>query len=476
MKTLAERIAEAQKKLAAKKDALVELTKQLDETPDDDELLTQLDELTGEVEKSAGTLETLQKAETALKERVEKVEEQQQSAAIIHAKAKDHETKELWLKNAVCAFLAHVNRVPLAQVMEDRYKGNRALQTVLAQKSAVPLATTFNAGWAAELVQTDVQGFVDLMTPFSVAAALSRRTLSINFDGFNSVTIPRRAPRTAGTHLGGAFVGEGGAIPLGRLALNAATLARYKHAVISTFSRELAERSTPSIEQIIRQAVLDDMSMSLDEAFLSDDVEVPGVRPAGIGAGVVPIAGDAGGGIDAVVADIKAALAALNAAGLGTSPVLLANTQDLISVGLMQTALGEFIFRAELAAGNLLGIPVIASQNVALGTAFVVDASTIATAFDATDFNVSDVATVVEANADTTPPTHATGAGGAVGTAELVPRNGGIPASIGAGAAAAGATARSLWQTFSVGIRSVQPVSWGVISPGGVVVLNGLTW
>lgn len=470
MTTLNERVAAAQKALTAKKDALVAITKQLEETPDDDTLLDQLDGATDEVEKATRQYETLKKAETALAERIK-----EQAPAIITSQGKPEDAKELWLKKAVCQFLAHCNKQNVNEVMEERYKTNKALQAIMT-KSTVPLATTFTAGWAAELVRTDVQGFIDLMTPTSVTAALSGLTMQLEFGGFDTITIPRRNARAAGTTLGGAFVGEGGAIPLGRISIGAQVLSRVKHAVISTFSAELAERSTPSIEAVIRQAILDDMSMSLDAIFLGSGAAVAGVRPAGITNGVVPVAGTPGGGIDAVIADIKAGIAALTAAGLGTKLVLLVNTNDALSVGLMQTALGEFLFRDELSNGTLLGITVIRSLNIPVDTAILLDASAIATAFDPTAFNVSDVASVIEANADAVAPTHADNGSGALGTAGEVPRNGGIAISGDTGAAGAGAIGRSLWQTNSVGIRAIQPVGWGVIIPGAVYVMNALTW
>lgn len=108
----------------------------------------------------------------------------------------------------------------------------------------------------------------------------------------------------------------------------------------------------------------------------------------------------------------------------------------------------------------------------------MVDAATIATAFDTTTFDVSDVATVVEADAGAAAPTMADDGAGALGTAGEVPRDGGIPvAADGATpAASAGYTARSLWQSYSVGIRSVTPVGWAVVQPGGLAPMNALTW
>lgn len=467
---LSDQIEAARNELITLKDSLVEATKALEAVPDDDALLAQVTELTGQVEKKAASVDALTKAEAALIERAKS------APAIVQSVGKPEDAKELWAKQATCAFVAHCKKITIDAARELIYPGNKALEAI-AQKSAVAPATTYTTGWAAELVQSDVQGFINLLTPLSVTAAISGRTYMTQFGGYDTVTIPRRAARAAGTTVGGAFVGEGGAIPLGRIGLSSTTLSRYKQAVITPFTRELAERSTPAIEGVLRQAILDDMSMSLDAVFLGSSAAVTGIQPAGLANGVTPITGDTTGGVDSVIADIKAALTALQNAMLGVRPVLILNTIDALSAGLMQTALGEFIFRDELNSGRLLGIDVIKSQNMAQGTFYLVDAAALATAFDAPMFDVNDVATVVEANADATAPTMANGGtDGAVGTAGQVPRAGGIGVVGTSGTAATGYTARSLWQTYSVGIRSVQPVSWGVIQPNAVVIVNSLVW
>jgi hypothetical protein len=230
--------------------------------------------------------------------------------------------------------------------------------------------------------------------------------------------------------------------------------------VISTFTRELAERSTPSIEGVIRQAILDDTSMELDAAVFGSGAAVAGVRPAGLLVSAGAVGPTSGGGPDAVIGDIQLMLGAMVTAGVGSRPVLFLNSQDAMSVGMQTTPLGELMFATDLAGGRLLGVEVVRSLNIAQGTAIMVDASNIATAFSSASFDVSDVATVVEADADgTTAPTMAGTAGatpppGAIGTAGEVPRNSGIPVSGGAGAAAANATARSLWQTLTYFVAS----------------------
>jgi HK97 family phage major capsid protein len=472
---LAERIKAAQEALLAKKDLLTIELKKLDDTPDDDTVLATVDQLSADVEQQTKSLESLQRAEKAMAERAAA------APAIVTSTGKADDSKELWVKEAVVAFMAHCQRKNHDQVRQELYPTNKALEAVMVHKTAVPLATTFTPGWAAELVQSDVQGFINLLSPVSVVAALGSRALSLNFGGFDSISIPRRGARGAhGANMGGAWVGEGGAIPLGQMSVGASKLNRYKMGIISTFSKELAQRATPQIEAIIRQAILDDTAIELDAAFLSDNAVIAGVRPAGIAQGVTPTGGTAGGGVDAVVADIKAAITALTTAGLGTRPVLIMNTANAMSVGFMQSALGEMMFQSELAAGRLLGLEVIKSLNVPVNTAYVIDASTLALAVDATTFDVSDVATVVEVNSDNTAPTmnvDAAGALGGAGKVGTVPQNGGISANgLPTGAGTTGAVARSLWQTHSVGVKAIQPVSWGLMQPGGVFQLNSLSW
>jgi hypothetical protein len=66
---------------------------------------------------------------------------------------------------------------------------------------------------------------------------------------------------------------------------------------------------------------------------------------------------------------------------------------------------------------------------------------------------------------------------GAPGTAGQVPVNSGIGVSGSTGTATTGYTARSLWQTYSVGIRMVAPTSWALLRGNAAVYsITGLTW
>jgi hypothetical protein len=223
----------------------------------------------------------------------------------------------------------------------------------------------------------------------------------------------------------------------------------------------------------------------LDSALLDNGAAVTGVRPHGLlydpfaAAAITAIPGTVGGGEDAVRGDIMALVSAMTTARLGARPVLLVNELDRLSASMMVSALSERLFMDDLASGNLMGIPVIASNNVPQHTLVLVDAAYLAMAVDPPMFDVSNVATVVEASADATPPTmnSITASGAAGATAGQVAADEGIPVSGGGGGAAAvGATARSLWQTYSIGLRLIAPTSWGVMQPGTVAVSTATTW
>jgi len=123
-------------------------------------------------------------------------------------------------------------------------------------------------------------------------------------------------------------------------------------------------------------------------------------------------------------------------------------------------------------------VEVVSSNNVASGTAILVDAAALAVAFDLPMFDISQVATVIEANADGTAPTMADDGAGAIGTAGQVPAGGGIPLATDAATAtpAVGYTARSLWQTYSEGIRGIWPTSWTLMRSGAVAYMTAVLW
>ena len=485
MNNLSKRIEDAEKELTTLKDNLVDATKNLEAAPDEESLLTEVETLTEQVTKSTKTLDALKKAESALAQRAQQSKNEPPAIAVdlaTHNKFKPKNDGDIIFKHATAAFIAHIERKTTAQVIDERYKEVPAIRETFnfIKKSQVDPAMTNVTGWAAELVQNDVRGFLESLEEISVAAALASFATTIDFGGFQSVTVPLEN-NLAATPSEPAWVAEGSPIPLTQFGYSSVTLQRYKLAAITTFTREIAERSTPQIEGLLRNGLRKSYAKVLDQALLSSGIAIAGVRPAGLLFDVTPETPTAGGGDAAVRGDILALLTAMTDAGMGTRPVLIMNHLDRLAASMMVSSLSEYLFKDELAGGTLLSIPVIYSGHVPQHTLILADAAAVATAFDTPMFDVSDVASITEASADSTAPTMASDDAGAASTPDsgIVPPGGGIPvgeAGRPLGLADAGFKVRSLWQTYSVGIRMIAPTSWGVLKDGAIVSMVATTW
>lgn len=487
MSNLADRIELAEKQLVELKDQLVESTKAFEAAPEEETLLAEVEELTSKVEKSSTSLQALKKAHIALAERAKPVEES--APQIIKHRDNSADSEGIMWKHAAAKLIGYAEKKDPRQVIEERYKGSNALKETYeyVAKTAVLPADTTTSGWAADLVQTDVRGFLDSLKTTSVAAALASKAQTLNFGGYNAVTIPRRNPLGTGL-TEPAWVGEGGVIPLTQFSFGSTTLNRYKLAAITTMTKEIAERSTPQIEGLLRSALSEAYSQVLDAALLSSVAAVAGVRPAGLlnstAFGAATSAGASAGAAagSAVRADLQTALAAFQTARVGSRPVIIMNNQQRLSLSMSVSSLGDYLFRDEISSGRLMGMEIISSDNVPAGTVVIVDADSLALAFDAPMFDVSDVATVTEANADGTAPTQANTTADAKGTAGQVPPDGTtvggqhVTATMDPRVAGLGVQARSLWQTYSLGIRMVAPTSWGALRNAGVYSLTSVNW
>ena len=166
---------------------------------------------------------------------------------------------------------------------------------------------------------------------------------------------------------------QGNAIPVRQAAFNAITLNPKKMAVITTFTREIAEHSTPSIEAVLKQAMEEDTTVAVDTILL-DNVAASPVRPAGLRNGVSAITPTVGGGFNALVIDIKALVGALITASNGNlrQPVFIMNPVQALSISLTQNAGGDFPFAAGIERQTLNGYPVITSSTVPVGTVYLI--------------------------------------------------------------------------------------------------------
>ena len=482
--SIASKITAKRERLVAIKDELVAL-KAIAEQDDfesfTDEEQERIDLLSDEEAAVVKSIESLEKVEAGL---AAKAQPAAMPAARTASKPttggafpREEKNGDLLFKTATAKLIAHMREVPVSEVLEmDYFRGDDRVKATMPifTKTAIAPATTTATGWAAELVDNDLQGFLDELAPVSIYAALRAQSLGLNFGTAGSITIPRRSGSF--TDLPGAFVGEGGAIPVKKATLASQTINRYKMAVISTMTNEIMEQSVPAIEAIVRQAILDDTAVALDGALLDTAAAVSGVRPASITNGVTGT-GSAGDTLANIITDLKVLINSQRNANLGRDSVLIMNDARRLGLTMITNAQGNFVFRDEIAGGSIMGVPFITSTTCPADQVIIVDRNSFAAANAAPMFSISDQATVVMANADDTAPTMAVDGAGDAATEEQVAAGGGISVSGGiSGTDTAGAEAVSMYQTYSTAIRMTLPTSWAVLRPNTVDRLTSVSW
>jgi HK97 family phage prohead protease len=468
MKTLAEQIAALEAKRqasAAQMEIVMQKTLDEDRTSDAAEQ-EQFDTLATEVEaidKDLSRLRKLESAKAVTAKSVAKVESVHQGSMArggltpIYAVPAQRTAPEDYVWRALtCKMKAHFTKQSPFEILKQEYGDDEPTRAVLSfvTKAAVVPADTVTSGWASQLVETSIQGFFSALMPNSVYPALAARGGKFTFGTAGIVSMPTRASTPT---IAGSFVAQGAPIPVRQGAFSAITFTPKKMACISTFTREIAEHSTPAIEGLIRQAIVEDTAVAIDSVLL-DAVAATTTRPAGLKAGVSATTATAGGGIAAVIGDIRALTSALITGTNGNlrSPVWIMNPADALAISLIPATAGggEFPFKSEIAGGTLQGYPVITSSNVAADTMLLVDAADfVSVSGDSPRFDVSDQATLHME--DTTPLPIATGAQGS-----------GVLAT----------PARSLWQTDTIGVRMLLDLNWGLRRTGVVAWTQTMTW
>lgn len=441
----------------------------------DDESI-QLEAMSDEITAQTKRVSDLEKAEKALGMQVVrgqnggKVPGGSVAPGVISHRSKERAPGELIFRQATSKFLAHCENKSVDQVMQERYPADHELATV--NKAAVSPAATDIAGWAAELTEEANQGFQDLLRGESAAAsAFAGAGVNLNFDGLTGIKIPSRAGGTL--DLAPSWSGEGDAIPVKRGTTASQVINPFKWGVIATFTKELALRSSPQIESLIRQFIISDAGTQLDANFFSEAAAVVGVRPDGVLEGVTGTAASTGGATpaDDMTQDLRNLIDPIVSANMGKTLRIYMHPTNALAMASVLTATGVYLFRDELAQGRLGGIPVTTSTNIATDEIIAVDLAELAVAMSAVDFDVSDTATIVEygdlgLDPVMTPDTH-----------PRTPNSGTVSDAINALDAAAGlGPVRSLYQTHSVGIKMTQYLSWARLRAGMVNRITGVDY
>ena len=195
--------------------------------------------------------------------------------------------------------------------------------------------------------------------------------------------------------------------------------------MISTFTREMAEHSTPSIEALMREAIVNDTATAIDSTLM-DNTAATTTRPQGLQnyAGSTQTPTSPGTDLTGPIGDLKVMSNALSAATNGNirTPVWIMTPGAANCIALSTiAAVGMMPFRDEINAGRWNGWPVIQSTNsIPADTIWLLDAADFVTATgDTPRFDVSDSATIVMDDVPTDPVAAggtAFAAGGAVKT------------------------------------------------------------
>lgn len=458
---LSKRIQDAQERLTALKDQLTELVSKSAEAELDEAETVLTEELNAKIEKQQKSLDALVEAEkqlattssTSIVKSGDDTSARRPFATVTtKVKPADHVMRSL-----VAKIVGHATKTDPRLVLAERYgedgkidDATKMVFDVITRAASAPADTT-TSGWASQLVATSISEFMQLLMPASVYPSLAAKGLRLNFGRSGVISIPSRS---ATPTIAGSFVAQGAPIPVRQGAFGSVTLTPKKMAVISTFTREIAEHSTPAIEGLIRNAIQEDTSVALDSVLL-DATAASTTRPAGLRNGITVTTATAGGGFTALVGDLKALIGALITASNGNirQPVFIMNPVNALSVSLTQNAGGDFPFKQEISQGQLQGYPLIQSSTVTAGMILLVDAADfVSVEGDAPRFDMSDQATLHME--DTTPL--------AIGTA-------GTPNVV-------AAPVRSLYQTDSMALRMIMDVNWAMRRTGVIAWTQSVTW
>ncbi|MET0402532.1 MAG: phage major capsid protein [Cystobacter sp.] len=375
---------------------------------------------------------------------------------------------KLFVRSAIAAFEFHHTHQPLEDIIERRWPNSLDLQesakliTAVGKAAQNPAMTNVPA-WAGALVRESWAAFMDLLGTEAIIPQIPMQRYT--FEGGAPIKIPVRVDDWANQHLGAGFRKEGAPIRVGAAKLSSMSLAPYSMGVIGTFTMEMLRRSQIDFESAVERWMREDTARVMDTAFLDNNALVADTRPAGLQNGLPAgdTAASTGNDSDQILADLRGRIQSMANQGLGRNPYWLMHPSRAAGAAMATNAVGDLAFPS-MANNILAGIPVRTSLYVPLDVVFLVDASEIAFAGGNPEFSYSEEATIHEDS-------------GLPFTANAVTANTVLPIASGAAGAGVVATpARSLWQTYSGGIRSVWDASWAKLRAGAVQTITGVAW
>jgi HK97 family phage major capsid protein len=201
------------------------------------------------------------------------------------------------------------------------------------------------------------------------------------------------------------WIAEGVPAPAGALAFADTTFGKSKIGGFIVITDELARSADPAAEMLIQRDLSNAIVAFSDQAFLDPALEaVVDVSPASVTNGATEIE-STGDTAEEVTADLKAAFAALAAAGIQMSDpyIVMKPTTALFLAGLENAAGVPAFPNVTVAGGSIWGVPVLTSASVG-DRIVVLDAAEILLAEGGLEVEASNQATVEMAAPADSPP------------------------------------------------------------------------
>jgi Phage capsid family len=341
------------------------------------------------------------------------------------------------IRLAVATLIAHQRRSHphsgVADILGDLY-GDDDVAPLLLRAATVP-ATTTTAGWANSLANASFADFVGIMAPGSAGATLLSRALQLNFGPSANIIVPGLVASASNT----SFVLQGAPIPVRQMTGGVPTLLQpHKLATIVAFTSEIVAYSTPSIEALVRQALIESVGLALDVALF------------GAAAGTDTVVAGLRNGIAALTESANADLYEAALEDLGTVTTAVAAVAGSNPIAVIAAPARAIRLKLRLLTAGDVGFEIFGSNGVAADELVAIATNGIVSACDpVARFDASDQGTLVMDTA---------------------------PDQIGDAGMMAGGSTRSLFQTDSVALRMIYECSWARRADAAVAWLEDLTW
>jgi hypothetical protein len=269
---------------------------------------------------------------------------------------------------------------------QQRWSDDRDVELII--RAATSPATTTGGGWANSLASTALADFIASMGPAYAGAALLTLGLQLQFSRATAIMVPGMIAEA--NKVG--FVGESQPIPVQQFSTAGLLLDPRSFKVITTFTPEIFQHSTPTIESLVRAVLTESVGLALDAALL-DATAGDANRPPGLRYGIaaLPASTDSNKSV-AMAEDIGTLATAVAAVAGNTAIVFIAAPAQAVALRLW--------------APNSFRYAVMASSGLTSGVVMAIAPNTLASATDPVPR--IDRATETTLHMDTSPSQFAT--------------------------------------------------------------------